>query len=41
MSIAYDLYLRRHKANVRKGFVWIQENLPDVLAAEDVEWQTE
>ena len=31
MSREYDLYLKQHKANVRKGFEWIRENLPEVL----------
>lgn len=39
MSVEYELYLERHRANVYKGFVWIQENLPEVLADEDIEWQ--
>ncbi|MDD3204186.1 MAG: DUF5662 family protein [Lachnospiraceae bacterium] len=34
MSIEYDLYLRQHKANVLKGYLWIEENLPQLL--EDV-----
>ena len=31
MSIGYDLYLEQHKANVRKGFEWIKENLPELI----------
>ena len=31
MSREYDLYLEQHKGNVRKGFEWIRENLPEVL----------
>jgi hypothetical protein len=33
MSREYDLYLEQHKANVRKGFEWINENLPDLIGA--------
>lgn len=33
MSREYDLYLEDHKANVRKGFEWLRENLPDVIDA--------
>ena len=33
MSIGYDLYLEQHKANVRKGFEWIKENLPELIIA--------
>lgn len=39
MSIEYDNYLEQHKANVRKGFEWFQENLPGVIGnIPDVEW---
>ena len=31
MSKEYDLYLQNHKANVKKGFDWIKENLPDLI----------
>lgn len=31
MSVSYDLYLREHKDNVRKGFEWIRDNTPEVL----------
>lgn len=31
MSKEYDLYLEQHRANVAKGFYWIQENLPELL----------
>lgn len=31
MSMEYDLYLKEHKANVRKGFEWIEKNLPEVV----------
>ena len=29
MSKEYDLYLENHKANVRKGYEWIRDNLPE------------
>lgn len=31
MSREYDLYLDEHKLNVRKGFDWIKENLPELF----------
>jgi hypothetical protein len=31
MSLAYDNYLEQHKGNVRKGFEWIRDNLPELL----------
>lgn len=31
MSYQYDQYLIEHKRDVKKGFDWFQENLPDVL----------
>ena len=31
MSKLYDEYLEQHKANVRKAFSWIEQNLPEVL----------
>lgn len=31
MSKQYDLYLQEHKANVKKGYDWIKENLPDLI----------
>lgn len=41
MSLEYDQYLENHKANVKKAFEWIRENLPDALVgkADDLEWQ--
>lgn len=45
MSKEYDLYLQEHRENVKKGFVWFIENLPEVLepAADcsDISWQIE
>ena len=31
MSNEYDLYLQEHRANVKKGLIWLRENLPEVL----------
>lgn len=31
MSKEYDLYLQEHKTNVKKGFEWIKENLPELI----------
>ena len=31
MSIQYDQYLTQHKANVKKGFEWIRDNLPELV----------
>lgn len=31
MSREYDLYLREHRENVKKGFEWFKENLPDLV----------
>lgn len=46
MSFQYDQYLNRHKANVKKGFDWIRENLPALIGNDisyngtiDYEWQ--
>lgn len=35
MSIVYDEYLKDHKANVAKGFRWMQNNIPDILRTEN------
>lgn len=40
MSYQYDQYLVRHRENVRKGFEWIRQNLPELLVA-GAEWQAE
>lgn len=40
MSLQYDLYLQQHRSNVRKGFQWMRENLPELLV-DSVGWQTE
>lgn len=34
MSREYDLYLQEHKANVKKGYDWIKENLPDLIPSD-------
>ena len=40
MSSQYDSYLEQHKANVKKGFEWMRENIPEVLQGDfDYEWQ--
>lgn len=40
MSREYDNYLEQHKANVRKGFEWIRDNLPEVVSnIPNLEWQ--
>lgn len=31
MSKQYDQYLQDHKENVNKGFIWLKQNLPEVL----------
>lgn len=31
MSREYDLYLEQHKSNVKKGFDWIKNNLPELI----------
>lgn len=35
MSRQYDTYLTLHKANVRKGFYWIREHLPELIPSAD------
>lgn len=41
MSLAYDNYLEQHKGNVRKGFEWIRDNLPELIEGfnDNYEWQ--
>lgn len=40
MSKEYDNYLEQHKANVRKGFEWLRENLPGLVEnVPNLEWQ--
>lgn len=39
MSIKYDWYLENHKANVKKGYDWLCENLPEILQGDyNYEW---
>ena len=40
MSKEYDNYLEQHKANVRKGFEWLRENIPGIVEnIPNLEWQ--
>lgn len=40
MSIDYDLYLEKHKENVRNAFQWLRTNLPELFAGRpSSEWQ--
>lgn len=40
MSKEYNDYLEQHKGNVRKGFEWIREKLPELIIGDrDYEWQ--
>lgn len=40
MSIEYDNYLKQHRENVHKGYVWIKDNLPDILkGTRNLDWQ--
>lgn len=32
MSYEYDKYLAEHVSNVQKGYLWFEENLPEVVA---------
>lgn len=42
MSFQYDQYLTQHRSNVKKGFDWIVENLPELLVdGFDYGWQIE
>ena len=42
MSQQYDLYLKKHKANVKKGFDWLQTNMPWLFEGRpSAAWQTE
>lgn len=41
MSREYDLYLEKHKENVRKAFQWLKTNLPELFeGSPSSEWQT-
>lgn len=37
MSYQYDRYLAQHKANVEKGFRWLQKNLPELTEGSGAE----
>lgn len=40
MSYQYDQYLTKHKENVKNGFDWIRNNLPDMIKdIPNLEWQ--
>lgn len=42
MSVEYDLYLRKHKANVKKGYDWLRTNMPYLFEGKpDCGWQVE
>lgn len=42
MSFQYDQYLARHRANVKRGFDWLCENLPHVMKDTlEAGWYTE
>ena len=34
MSFQYDQYLAQHRSNVKRGYEWLCENLPDVVKDE-------
>lgn len=41
MSKEYDDYFIEHKANVKRAFAWMKENIPEILTdcKEDIEYQ--
>lgn len=42
MSVQYDEYLEQHKSNVRKGYEWFRDNMPELLVdiyGVDYAWQ--
>lgn len=40
MSREYNEYLERHKNNVRRGYLWLRDNLPELfLDTADPEWK--
>lgn len=42
MSEQYDRYLEEHRANVKKGYDWIKENLPYAIRpGMDLDWHME
>lgn len=38
MSFQYDQYLEQHRANVEKGFRWLQKNLPEITEGSGAEY---
>ncbi len=42
MSFQYDQYLERHRSNVKRGFDWLFENLPEITKeATNAGWNAE
>ena len=42
MSKEYDAYLEKHKENVRRGYIWLQTNLPELFdGKQDGAWKTD
>ena len=42
MSFQYDQYLERHRSNVKRGFDWLSENLPEITKeATNAGWNAE
>lgn len=39
MSKEYDIYLNRHKENVRKGYNWLRTNLPKLFENQEGYWE--
>lgn len=39
MSDLYNSYLKQHKENVKKGFDWIRENIPDELRLMEYDYE--
>jgi hypothetical protein len=39
LSYEYDSYLERHRENVRKGYSWMQEHIPEVLKDGVADWE--
>lgn len=37
MSIEYDKYLVKHKEGVKKAYLWIKENIPDIVSESSLE----
>lgn len=35
MSREYDAYIQEHKENVKKGFEWFEEHMPDLVPSSD------